>query len=242
MHVMTPMAEDGHFDAARKLRFQVDPGTVLIPGRMELALIEAIKMGNEGEGQAAKVDIRPTSEFSLERSLTRLRMLPGGEGFVDAGQSIRCIGALLIHLRGIIDVRIDQIVAFSLDGCMDVGVDALMALQVFGGDTHPNMHSSRQKEGFSLFGLLNKTKSDGGARLLRSWLMRPLMDITALEARLDAVQFFVNNLSLVKDLQEPCPRSSTSNPSSPGCMSHHPPRTFRTCSDSRTVQSESGKP
>lgn len=47
----------------------------------------------------------------------------------------------------------------------------------------------------SLFGLLKKTKSAMGARLLRKWLSQPLQDIHAINERLDIVAAFLDNQS-----------------------------------------------
>jgi DNA mismatch repair protein MutS len=46
----------------------------------------------------------------------------------------------------------------------------------------------------SLYSYLNKTQSPMGARLLRSCILAPLMDIREIERRLDAVEFFAKNI------------------------------------------------
>ncbi len=46
---------------------------------------------------------------------------------------------------------------------------------------------------WSLLAALDETRTAMGARLLRRWLGRPLLDLERLERRLDAVQFFVDN-------------------------------------------------
>jgi DNA mismatch repair protein MSH5 len=47
------------------------------------------------------------------------------------------------------------------------------------------------KEGFSLCALLDRTRTTAGARLLRTWLRRPLLDVPSIIARQDAVAFLV---------------------------------------------------
>jgi DNA mismatch repair protein MSH5 len=49
------------------------------------------------------------------------------------------------------------------------------------------MGIGRAKEGLSVFGLLNRCVTPPGRRLLRLWFARPLVDMAALESRLDAV-------------------------------------------------------
>ncbi len=49
----------------------------------------------------------------------------------------------------------------------------------------------KEKKG-TLLWVLDKTKTSMGGRLIRSWLEKPLMDVGAIEERLDAVEAFVN--------------------------------------------------
>ena len=44
------------------------------------------------------------------------------------------------------------------------------------------------KEGFSVFGVLNKCVTSMGRRLLRLWFTRPIIDLHALNDRQDAIQ------------------------------------------------------
>ncbi|CAN0266134.1 unnamed protein product, partial [Hapterophycus canaliculatus] len=41
----------------------------------------------------------------------------------------------------------------------------------------------RSKEGFSLFGLFDRTKSMSGRRCLKEWMLKPLHNIAAISAR-----------------------------------------------------------
>ena len=56
---------------------------------------------------------------------------------------------------------------------------------------------------YSLLWVLDQTRTPMGARLLRRWLNQPLLDISAINARLDAVELFVRDTALrtaVRDL------------------------------------------
>lgn len=57
------------------------------------------------------------------------------------------------------------------------------------------------KEGFSVFGLLNKCVSAVGKRLLRLWFARPILNLGVLNDRLDAIEFFVQRPDAVKALR-----------------------------------------
>ncbi len=79
----------------------------------------------------------------------------------------------------------------------------------------------RDSRDYSLLAALDDTRTAMGARLLRRWLGRPLLDLERLERRLDAVDFFYNNafrrddataaLSDVADLERILTRIQTQN-------------------------------
>ena len=62
------------------------------------------------------------------------------------------------------------------------------------------LHSSSQ-HGATLFGYLNKTKTSMGARLLRTWLLAPLTNRSAIEERLNRVEALVNEPTLRENVR-----------------------------------------
>ncbi|KAH9290878.1 hypothetical protein KI387_034995, partial [Taxus chinensis] len=92
-------------------------------------------------------------------------------------------------------------------------IDALGhdALQIFQVDKHPScMGIGKSKEGFSLFGMFNKCVTVMGRRLLRTWFLRPILDLNILNDRLNTISLFHgcdemmaalhNSLKSVKDI------------------------------------------
>lgn len=68
----------------------------------------------------------------------------------------------------------------SLDGYLLVDPASLAALQIFQEERHPSMMGIGQpKEGFSVFGMLNRCVGAPGRRLLKLWFLRPLLDLQA---------------------------------------------------------------
>ncbi|KAI9451401.1 DNA mismatch repair protein MutS [Russula earlei] len=90
-------------------------------------------------------------------------------------------------IRGL-DVR--GILSLSLDKVMQINADALFSLQVFETESHASIHSTKTKEGLSLFGTLDSTKTTLGRSLLRTWLLRPSLSFKVIDARHDAVECF----------------------------------------------------
>ncbi|CAK5284093.1 unnamed protein product [Mycena citricolor] len=116
--------------------------------------------------------------------------------------SISCIGALLDYLvrdraandledEGIGGLEVRGIETLALDEVMHMNADALFSLQVFENESHASMHSDKTKEGLSLFGTLNHTKTTLGRALLRTWLLRPSLSLPVIKARHDAVACFL---------------------------------------------------
>ena len=61
-----------------------------------------------------------------------------------------------------------------------------------------SMHGGQKQR--SLLGILDRTSTSMGARLLRKWVERPLLSCQAIEARLDAVEAFYKEQTLREDL------------------------------------------
>jgi DNA mismatch repair protein MutS len=53
-----------------------------------------------------------------------------------------------------------------------------------------------------LLSVLDKTKTATGGRMLRRWLLYPLLELSTIEARHDAVEFLVTNASLRSELRD----------------------------------------
>ena len=61
-------------------------------------------------------------------------------------------------------------------------------------EIHPSQIKGigKAKEGFSLFGLWDRTRTRGGRRCLREWFGAPLACPDAIQARQDGVALFLN--------------------------------------------------
>ena len=105
-------------------------------------------------------------------------------------------GALLIYLEHTQHTDLSNICSISrIDEGSFVWMDrfTFRNLEIFA--------STAGREGTSLVEVMDKCSSPMGARMLRTWLSMPVMDIKELEARYDVVQYFVDNQSALYDLQ-----------------------------------------
>ncbi|KAK9848837.1 hypothetical protein WJX84_005856 [Apatococcus fuscideae] len=73
----------------------------------------------------------------------------------------------------------------GLDGFLMVDSGTLQALQIFAEDKHPScMGIGSTKEGFSVYNMLNKCITNMGRRMLKIWMLRPIVDLDAINERL----------------------------------------------------------
>lgn len=129
---------------------------------------------------------------------------------------VRAAGSLLKYLEknrvGIeleadhIKVPILNIKTFSLKDQIAINSTTLSALQIFQQENHPSVYKSglnSSKEGLSLFGILNRCKSQIGSKLLRNWFLRPLRDLTILEQRHNAIAYLMSgsHIEIVHNLE-----------------------------------------
>ncbi|KAF9124810.1 MutS protein msh5 [Mortierella sp. 14UC] len=157
----------------------------------------------------------PQTSFDMDESAQRDAQLQLSNLIdLESAESVGCAGALISFLsrhgiahRSTRDGRFTMAIsveAFTLDSFMYVNRNALSSLHIFEDESHPSMHSSirGRKEGLSLFGLLNQTKTSQGRYLLKQWLLRPSLDMTTIHERHQSVECFVRteNQSTINQL------------------------------------------
>ena len=110
---------------------------------------------------------------------------------------ITSAGALLIYLEQTQHFGLANICSISrIDEGSFVWMDrfTFRNLEIF--------TSTAGKEGTSLVEVMDKCSSPMGARMLRTWLSMPVMDLNELDARHSVVQHFVDNQDDLRALQE----------------------------------------
>ena len=112
-----------------------------------------------------------------------------GLGLAGRGLAARAAGAILDYLeenqRAVL-AHITRLGYQSNGGFMTVDANTARNLELY----EPLRPGS---EGSSLLRVLDRTKTAMGARLLRRWLARPLLDITEIRRRQDQIQLFVDS-------------------------------------------------
>lgn len=106
---------------------------------------------------------------------------------------------------------------YSLESQLYMSPESFMSLNIFSDDRHPSAHGGRTKvglsmsplhsttvshahtaliaphccakEGFSVWSILNRTKTKPGERLLKGWFRKPTQDLETLRERHDAIEY-----------------------------------------------------
>lgn len=60
----------------------------------------------------------------------------------------------------------------------------------------------RSKEGFSLFGIFDRTNSIIGRKLLKEWMLKPLKNKELIENRLTTVEYLLNHIEMSNEIKK----------------------------------------
>lgn len=117
---------------------------------------------------------------------------------LDSEASIKSTGSLLLYL--------DEVQKNSLCNINNIKVYSISSYMVLDQNTRRNLElcetiRERSKKG-SLLSVLDKTSTSMGARMLRQWVEKPLLDIDEIKNRLNAVEELFNNFLLREELKE----------------------------------------
>ncbi|RPJ54398.1 MAG: DNA mismatch repair protein MutS, partial [Methanobacteriota archaeon] len=112
-----------------------------------------------------------------------------GYGLRDQPAAVRAAGAALCYARETQKSPLAHIGSIALRpaaGAMMLDAITLRNLEIF-----ENIRGGSADA--TLLATLDRTETPMGGRLLRAWLTRPLLDVAAIAARLDAVEYLVRN-------------------------------------------------
>jgi len=112
--------------------------------------------------------------------------------------ALKSAGAALKYLKDTQKVDLSNISkasVFSSSSYVDIDLSSRRNLEL------TETMRDKSKKG-SLLGILDKTKTSMGARLLRKWIEQPLINSSEINLRLDAVEFLCENKILKNDLTD----------------------------------------
>lgn len=164
--------------------FRLEPRELVLPAQADLAALRPLLAE-----RAPAMARRPDDEFREEpaRRLLcdhfRVHSLDGF-GAAEFGAGVAAAGALLRYLRDTQKSALGHIHTLRVRHHRATMVlDAVTQRSL---ELVRNIHSGGREA--TLLSVLDRTETPMGARLLRGWILEPLRDRAALEARLDAVE------------------------------------------------------
>lgn len=221
LHFMTDAVDNYELRLLDKVIQEVQPNVLITSAKQERCMTRFLQRLGSNPDYKPEVVIYPSLEFGLEVGKQRLlsanlpflsasasekdkmSYLSSCISF-DSPLMLRSVGALLKCLDrrrvGVeledssVGVPILQFLAYTLKGIVKVDSDTYSVLQIFKSELHPSVYklNSGQKEGLSLYGILNRCKSMFGSKLLRQWFLRPTQDLAVLNRRQDVIRFFTS--------------------------------------------------
>ena len=113
---------------------------------------------------------------------------------------ISCCGALLkFALSSELNV---YSITYSRHCGLNIDFNTIKSLQIIHEDSHPSNINNigRAKEGLSILSLLDNSCTPQGKRKIKEILLRPLNNLEQIEQRLENIEYFMSNISLVYDI------------------------------------------
>jgi len=121
-----------------------------------------------------------------------------GYGLVNLPHAVRAAGAIVQYLRVTQKNSLAQ-----LSGIRSYSTQQFMVLDQFTRRNLELMQTIRSgKTRGSVLGIIDRTITAMGARLLRTWMLQPLLDLNRLDARLDAVESLTRDEALRLELKQ----------------------------------------
>ncbi|XP_075868893.1 mutS protein homolog 5 [Nelusetta ayraudi] len=232
LHHMTDTPDNHKLHLLARVLQEVSPHVIITSAKQEHCMTHFLQQLASNPDYRPEVVIYPYVDFGLNISKQRLLLahlpfLPASISerekmsylssciSFDSHLMLRALGALLKCLdRRRVGVELEdssvripilQFNAYTLKGIVHIDTDTYSVLQIFKSELHPSVYKihSGEKEGLSLYGILNRCRCRFGSRLLRQWFLRPTQDLDVLHRRQEVIRFFTSpqNSDIMSTLQ-----------------------------------------
>ncbi|CAJ1062215.1 LOW QUALITY PROTEIN: mutS protein homolog 5 [Xyrichtys novacula] len=221
LHYMKDTPDDHELHLLARVIQEVNPHVIITCAKQQHCMARFLQQLSANPQYKPEVVTYPFVDFGLEVGKQRLLsanlpFLPASISerdkmsylssciSFDLPLMLRAVGALLKCLDrrrvGVeledssVGVPILQFHAYTLKGVVCIDRDTYSVLQIFKSELHPSVYKlhSGEKEGLSLYGILNRCRCKFGSKLLREWFLRPTQDLAVLRRRQEVICFFTS--------------------------------------------------
>ncbi|XP_019896234.2 mutS protein homolog 5 isoform X1 [Esox lucius] len=219
LHYMPDTMDNHELQLLARVVQEVSPHVIITSAKQEHSMVHFMQGLGANPDYRPEVVTYPYVDFGLEVSKQRLLsahlpLLPATVSerervsylssciSFESPLMLRSVGALLKCLDrrrvGVeledssVGVPILQFLTYTLKDVVFMDRDTYSVLQIFKSELHPSVYKlqSGEKEGLSLYGILNRCRCKFGSKLLRQWFLRPTRDLAVLNRRQEVVRFF----------------------------------------------------
>ncbi|XP_050984827.1 mutS protein homolog 5 [Labeo rohita] len=221
LHFMLDTVDNSDHHLLHRVIQELSPNVVITSAKQERSLTQFVETLESNCEYKPEIVMFPNANFGLEISKQRLLSahLPSLPPTITESEKItylsscipldsvlmmRSIGGLLKCLErrrvgfdmedSSTGIPILQFLTYTLKDVVYIDRDTYSALHIFKSDLHPSVFKlqSGEKEGLSLYGVLNRCRSKFGSFLLRQWFHRPTRDLNILKRRQEVIRFFTS--------------------------------------------------
>jgi DNA mismatch repair protein MutS len=196
--LVTQIEGDAHRTFVDELT-RMGPVEVLFCHNGDTTLLDDLRLRFEG----ITFTPRTTEAFDVEAAAESLQEnfelgTLKGVGLDDVPEATACAGALLAYVQ---EMQRDSMPHLQLPRRYSPS-----GYVVLDGNTQRNLElveslADKTKRG-SLLGVLDCTQTSMGSRKMRQWILHPLLDVKAIQTRLNGVEDFVNSTQLRMQLRD----------------------------------------
>ncbi|XP_030638875.1 mutS protein homolog 5 [Chanos chanos] len=232
LHCMPDTVDNHELQLLDRVVRDICPHVMITSAKQDRSMVQFIRGLKSNPEFKPEIVLYPNSDFGLDISKQRLLSahLPFLPPLITEKDRItylsscisyesllmlRTLGALLKCLdkrrvgveleESDVGVPILQILTYTLNDVVYIDRDTYSVLQIFKSELHPSVYKQQtgEKEGLSLYAILNRCRCRFGSRLLRQWFLRPTRDLAVLKRRQEVVRFFTSprNSDYVNTLQ-----------------------------------------
>ncbi len=144
------------------------------------------------------VSVADDYDFDIKSATEIFKEIYNHYPAVDSDYSVRALGGLLAYIKRTQKIDLSylrQVNFYSCDEFMGIDTASRRNLEI------SESMRSKQRKG-SLLWAVDRTKTSAGARLLRRWLEKPLLNESAIRSRLDAVSELHSDGVMREELRE----------------------------------------